>query len=85
MQKLLSCASCWPGGKDLSEDPAHKGLFDDRIYVLTPDAAVIELPEGATPVDFAYSVHTDLGHRCRGARVDGNMVPLNAALKAGRR
>lgn len=56
--------------------PAHKGLFDDRIYVLTPDAAVIELPEGATPVDFAYSVHTDLGHRCRGARVDGNMVPL---------
>ena len=70
-------------GKDLSEDPAHKGLFDDRIYVLTPDAAVIELPEGATPVDFAYSVHTDLGHRCRGARVDGNMVPLNAALKSG--
>ena len=41
------------------------------------------MPEGATPVDFAYSVHTDLGHRCRGARVDGNMVPLNAALKSG--
>ncbi len=70
-------------GKDLSENPAHKGLFDDRIYVLTPDAAVIELPEGATPVDFAYAVHTDLGHRCRGARVDGAMVPLNAALQSG--
>ena len=70
-------------GKDLSENPAHKGLFDDRIYVLTPDAAVVELPEGATPVDFAYAVHTDLGHRCRGARVDGAMVPLNAALQSG--
>ncbi len=70
-------------GKDLAEHPGHKGLFDDRIYVLTPDAAVIELPQGATPVDFAYSVHTDLGHRCRGARVDGSMVPLNATLQSG--
>ena len=51
--------------------------------MLTPDAAVVELPEGATPVDFAYAVHTDLGHRCRGARVDGAMVPLNAALQSG--
>jgi GTP pyrophosphokinase len=58
-------------------------LFEDRIYVLTPDAAVVELPQGATPVDFAYTVHTTLGHRCRGARVDGAMVPLNTALKNG--
>ena len=57
--------------------------FDDRIYVLTPDAAVVELPQGATAIDFAYSVHTNLGHRCRGARVDGVMVPLNTALKNG--
>jgi GTP pyrophosphokinase len=57
--------------------------FDDRIYVFTPQATVIELPAGATPVDFAYAVHTDLGHRCRGARVDGAMVPLNTALKSG--
>jgi GTP pyrophosphokinase len=57
--------------------------FDDRIYVLTPDAAVVELPQGATAIDFAYSVHTNLGHRCRGARVDGAMVPLNTALKNG--
>ena len=70
-------------GKDLSETPSHRSLFDDRIYVLTPDAAVIELPQGATPVDFAYSVHTNLGHRCRGARVDGNMVPLNTVLQSG--
>ena len=60
-----------------------QGLFDDRIYVLTPEAAIIELPQGATPVDFAYTVHTSLGHRCRGARVDGAMVPLNTPLQNG--
>jgi GTP pyrophosphokinase len=59
------------------------GLFEDRIYVLTPQATIIELPQGATPVDFAYSVHTSLGHRCRGARVDGAMVPLNTQLQNG--
>ena len=69
-------------GSDLA-GAHHRGLFEDRIYVLTPDAAVIELPQGATPVDFAYSVHTSLGHRCRGARVDGVMVPLNTALQNG--
>jgi GTP pyrophosphokinase len=57
--------------------------LDDRIYVLTPQARVIELPSGATPVDFAYHLHTDVGHRCRGARVDGVMVPLNTPLKNG--
>ena len=60
-----------------------QGLFEDRIYVLTPDAAIVELPQGATPVDFAYTVHTSLGHRCRGARVDGAMVPLNTPLQNG--
>jgi GTP pyrophosphokinase len=58
-------------------------LLDDRIYVLTPDASIVELPQGATAVDFAYTVHTSLGHRCRGARVDGAMVPLNTPLKNG--
>ena len=62
---------------------ANQGLFDDRIYVLTPDAAIVELPQGATTVDFAYSVHTSLGHRCRGARIDGVMVPLNTPLQNG--
>jgi GTP pyrophosphokinase len=62
---------------------SDKGLFEDRIYVLTPDAAIVELPQGATAVDFAYSVHTNLGHRCRGARIDGAMVPLNTPLQNG--
>lgn len=58
-------------------------VFDDRIYVFTPQAAIVELPKDATPIDFAYTVHTDLGHRCRGARVDGVMVPLHTPLKSG--
>jgi GTP pyrophosphokinase len=56
---------------------------EDRIYVFTPAATVVELTAGATPIDFAYAVHTDLGHRCRGAKVDGVMVPLNTALQSG--
>jgi len=62
---------------------AEGGMFDDRIYVFTPQAAVIELPAGATPVDFAYSLHTSVGHRCRGARVDGALVPLYTPLRNG--
>lgn len=62
------------------EAPSMAG---DQIYVLTPQARVIELPTGSTPVDFAYHVHTSLGHRCRGARVDGQMVPLNTTLRNG--
>lgn len=58
-------------------------LDDDHIYVLTPQARVIALPQGATPVDFAYHLHSELGHRCRGARVDGAMVPLNTPLANG--
>jgi GTP pyrophosphokinase len=63
-----------------AEDAA---LFDDRIYVLTPNAAIVELPKGATPIDFAYTVHTNLGHRCRGAKADGVMIPLNTPLHNG--
>jgi len=55
----------------------------ERIYLLTPQAKVIELPAGSTPVDFAYHVHSGLGHRCRGARVDGHLVPLNTVLRNG--
>ncbi len=70
--------------RDLSGSPSQAPeLLDDRIYVLTPDAAIVELPQGATAVDFAYTVHTSLGHRCRGARVDGAMVPLHTPLKNG--
>jgi len=72
--------------RDLSGAAPHSGsadVFSDRIYVLTPDAAVVELPAGGTAVDFAYSVHTNLGHRCRGAKVDGVQVPLNTPLQNG--
>jgi GTP pyrophosphokinase len=71
--------------RDLSgtSQPASAGLFEDRIYVLTPNAAIVELPQGATAVDFAYSVHTNVGHRCRGARIDGVMVPLSTPLQNG--
>ncbi len=57
--------------------------INDRIYVLTPQARVIELPKGSTSIDFAYYLHSDIGHRCRGAKIDGVMVPLNTPLKNG--
>ncbi|HMT65395.1 MAG TPA: bifunctional (p)ppGpp synthetase/guanosine-3',5'-bis(diphosphate) 3'-pyrophosphohydrolase [Ottowia sp.] len=69
--------------RELSGAAPQHGLFDDRIYVLTPEAAIVELPAGATAVDFAYTLHTELGHRCRGARVDGAMLPLHTPLKNG--
>jgi GTP pyrophosphokinase len=58
-------------------------LFDDRVYALTPKGEVVDLPSAATPIDFAYHVHTELGHRCRGARVNGRIVPLNHRLSNG--
>ena len=58
-------------------------IFEDRVYALTPRGEVVELARGATPLDFAYHVHTDLGHRCRGAKVNGRMVPLNQPLANG--
>jgi GTP pyrophosphokinase len=69
--------------RDATQSQAEGGMFDDRIYVFTPQAAVIELPAGATPVDFAYALHTSVGHRCRGARVDGSLVPLHTPLRNG--
>lgn len=58
-------------------------ITQDRIYVFTPDGHVIDLPQGATPIDFAYRVHTEIGHRCRGAKISGRIVPLNYTLKTG--
>ena len=60
-------------------------LRDDNVYVLTPQGRVIDLPPGSTPVDFAYHVHTDLGHHCRGAKVDGHIVPLTYRLQNAQR
>ena len=64
---------------------AKKAQLDDTVYVLTPQGKVIDLPVGSTPIDFAYALHSDLGHRCRGARVDGQIVPLDTALQSGQR
>ena len=71
-------------------DGALAGAFDtelveDRIYALTPKGEVIDLPRGSTPLDFAYRVHTEVGHRCRGAKVDGRIVPLDHVLRSGDR
>lgn len=60
-----------------------QGLFEDRIYVFTPGGDIIDLPAGATSIDLAYVLHTNLGHRCRGARVDGALVPLQTPLQSG--
>jgi len=66
-------------------EKTRKASLDDTIYVLTPQGKVIDLPAGATPVDFAYTLHTDLGHRCRGAKVDGQLVKLDYPLASGQR
>jgi len=67
------------------QDKYKRAALDDTVYVLTPQGRVIDLPRGATAVDFAYHLHTDLGHRCRGARVDGHMVSLSTPLASGQR
>jgi GTP pyrophosphokinase len=64
-------------------DQFKSEVFSERVYVFTPKGRIIDLPAGATPLDFAYHVHTDVGHRCRGARVDGHIVPLTYSLKTG--
>jgi GTP pyrophosphokinase len=58
-------------------------LSVDRIYVFTPEGDVVDMNPGATPIDFAYRVHTEVGHKCRGARINGRVVPLNSELKSG--
>jgi len=62
-----------------------KDLFADRVYVFTPMGDIIDLPQGATSLDFAYHIHSEIGHRCRGAKIDGKMVALTNQLKTGQR
>ena len=64
-------------------DSFRSEVFEDQIFVLTPKGQVIRLRKGATPVDFAYGIHTEVGHRCRGAKINGRMVPLTHPLKSG--
>ena len=68
-----------------TEQTTTRELFADRIYVFTPAGKIIDLPNGATPIDFAYMVHSEVGHRCRGAKVNGHIVPLTHQLKTGAR
>jgi len=84
VRKLLDSSerSAADGDRDFL-DEVRAELFEDRVYALTPKGEVVDLPPGATPLDFAYHVHTDLGHRCRGARVNGRIVPLTRALANG--
>ncbi len=64
-------------------DTMKTEVFQDRVYVFTPKGDIVDLPTGSTPIDFAYYIHTDIGHRCRGARVHGRLVSLNYVLKTG--
>ena len=82
-QKMAVLRQLLAWERDLSGTPEQTTHEDDKIYVLTPEAAIVELPLGATPIDFAYTLHTELGHRCRGAKLDGVLVPLNTALRNG--
>ena len=78
MRQLLA-----PGGDEDFIERFRTELVEERVYVLTPKGAVFDLPRGATALDFAYYVHTDVGHRCRGARVNGRMVPISQPLEDG--
>lgn len=64
-------------------DQFKSDAFEDRIYIFTPKGNVVDLPSGSTPLDFAYHIHTEVGHRCRGAKVNNHMVPLTYKLKTG--
>ena len=79
---FLESGESTPRGVDLI-DRFKQAAFHDRTYVLTPRGQIIDLPAGATPLDFAYAVHTEVGHRCRGAKVDGVIVSLTRTLASG--
>ena len=64
-------------------DTVKSEVFQDRVYSVTPNGDIVDLPVGATPIDFAYHIHTDIGDRCRGAKINGRLVPLNYKLKMG--
>jgi GTP pyrophosphokinase len=82
LRQLLEPAARTGAEPDLL-DGLQAEIFEDRVYALSPRGEVVDLPRGATPLDFAYHVHTNLGHRCRGARVNGRMVPLDYKLANG--
>ena len=82
MQSLLELQQSAGSSFEFIES-VKSDLFPDEIYVFTPEGRIVELPAGATPVDFAYAVHTDIGHACVGARVDRQPYPLSQSLTSG--
>ncbi len=82
MQSLLELQQSAGSSFEFIES-VKSDLFPDEIYVFTPEGRIVELPAGATPVDFAYAVHTDIGHACVGARVDRQPYPLSQSLSSG--
>lgn len=81
---LLRQLLAWHSEVAEAEKPSQHKL-DDRIYVFTPNGDILDLPAGATPLDFAYHLHSELGHRCRGAKINGHIVPLTHVLQTGDR
>ncbi len=89
-QHILWLRSMMEWNQDVNDaqefvDSMKSDVFEDRVYVFTPKGDIIDLPAGSTPIDFAYHVHTDIGHRCRGAKIDGKLVPLDHVFKTGER
>lgn len=89
-QKILHFRSLMEWRQDVQDarefvDGMKTDVFADRVYVFTPRGDAIDLPAGSTPIDFAYQIHTEIGHRCRGAKVNGKLVPLDHTLKTGDR
>ncbi len=84
LRQLLAWKEELSGSQELAQHFRNE-LFQDEVFVLTPQGKVVALANGATPLDFAYAVHTELGHRCRGAKVDGSLVPLDRPLATGQR
>ncbi len=87
-QKLNSLRSLMVWKQEIDDVPEFldgmkSDAFKDRVYILTPKGDIIDLPAGSTPIDFAYNVHTELGHRCRGAKINGKLVTLDYSLKTG--
>ncbi len=82
LRQLLEWQRDLPDTREFMES-LKLDLFSDEVYVFTPKGDVVELPAGATPIDFAYRIHTDVGHRCIGSKVNGKMVPLNHVLANG--
>lgn len=87
-QRINSLRSMMEWRSDVNDaaefvESMRSDVFQDRVYIFTPRGDIIDLPAGCTPIDFAYHVHTDIGHRCRGARINGKLVPLYHELKTG--